>query len=174
MMNNATKDNKIRLTVTTAMLAAIVCVATMAVRIPSPMEGYMNLGDAFVLLSGFVLGPVYGGIAGGLGSCIADLIGYPIYAPGTFVIKFLMAMCAGIAYKKSRGFVSQLVGSIISEVIMIGGYFLYAALLMGKSWAAAASIPGNIAQGVVGIVAALAIMAVLKKNKALGDIVGLR
>ena len=102
MMNNATKDNKIRLTVTTAMLAAIVCVATMAVRIPSPMEGYMNLGDAFVLLSGFVLGPVYGGIAGGLGSCIADLIGYPIYAPGTFVIKFLMAMCAGIAYKKSR------------------------------------------------------------------------
>ena len=172
-MNNATNDNKIRRTVTTAMLAAIVCVATMAVRIPSPMDGYMNLGDAFVLISGFVLGPIYGGIAGGLGSCIADLIGYPIYAPGTFVIKFLMSMCAGIAFKKSNSFVSQLVGSVISEVIMIVGYFLYAALLMGKSWSAALSIPGNIAQGVVGIVAALAIMAVLRKNKALGNIVGL-
>ena len=45
-------DKKIRKLVLAALLAALVCVATMVVQIPSPMQGYVNLGDCFVLLSG--------------------------------------------------------------------------------------------------------------------------
>ena len=35
-----------------AMLAALTCVATMVIKIPSPLSGYLNLGDCIVLLSG--------------------------------------------------------------------------------------------------------------------------
>ena len=38
-------DKKIRKLVLAALLAALVCVATMVVQIPSPMQGYVNLGD---------------------------------------------------------------------------------------------------------------------------------
>ena len=58
-------DKKIRKLVLAALLAALVCVATMVVQIPSPMQGYVNLGDCFVLLSGWLLGPWYGFAAGG-------------------------------------------------------------------------------------------------------------
>ena len=50
-------DKKIRKLVLAALLAALVCVATMVVQIPSPMQGYVNLGYCFVLLSGWLLGP---------------------------------------------------------------------------------------------------------------------
>ena len=60
-------DKKIRKLVLAALLAALVCVATMVVQIPSPMQGYVNLGDCFVLLSGWLLGPWYGFAAGGIG-----------------------------------------------------------------------------------------------------------
>ena len=61
-------DKKIRKLVLAALLAALVCVATMVVQIPSPMQGYVNLGDCFVLLSGWLLGPWYGFAAGGAAS----------------------------------------------------------------------------------------------------------
>ena len=54
-------DKKIRTMVMAAVLAALACVATMVVQIPSPMNGFVNLGDCFVLLSGWLLGPWWGG-----------------------------------------------------------------------------------------------------------------
>ena len=79
---------KTRKLVYAALFAALTCVMTMIVKIPVPATGgYVNLGDSVVLLAGWVLGPMYGGAAAGLGSMLADLVsGYPLYAPGTFVI----------------------------------------------------------------------------------------
>ena len=45
--------------------------STFAVRIPSPLKGYLNLGDCAVLLAGWLLSPVYGFLAAGLGSALA-------------------------------------------------------------------------------------------------------
>ena len=67
-------DKKIRKLVLAALLAALVCVATMVVQIPSPMQGYVNLGDCAVLISAWMLGPLYGGAAAGIGSALADLL----------------------------------------------------------------------------------------------------
>ena len=76
----------------TALMAALTCIATIIIKIPSPLKGYLNLGDCMVLISGWILSPVYGFIAAGLGSALADIFsGYVIYAPATFVIKGLMA-----------------------------------------------------------------------------------
>ena len=46
-MKMKTKTQKI---VSAAMLAALACVATMIIKIPSPLKGYFNLGDCVVLL----------------------------------------------------------------------------------------------------------------------------
>lgn len=31
--------------------AALICVATMLIKVPSPLKGYLNLGDGIVLLA---------------------------------------------------------------------------------------------------------------------------
>ena len=78
-----------------SLLAALCCVATMIIKIPSPLKGYLNLGDCVVLLSGWFLSPLYGFLAAGLGSALADVFsGYVTYAPATFVIKGIMALIA--------------------------------------------------------------------------------
>lgn len=65
--------------VITSLLAALTCVATIIIKIPSPLKGYLNLGDCVVLLSGWTLLPVYGFLAAGLGSALADLFsGYVV------------------------------------------------------------------------------------------------
>ena len=88
-------NNKTRKIVLAALLASLTCVATMLIKVPSPLKGYVNLGDCVVLLSGWILSPLYGFFAAGIGSALADIFsGYVIYAPATFVIKGAMALIA--------------------------------------------------------------------------------
>ena len=51
-----------------ALFAALSCAATLAIRIPSPTGGYMNLGDTVVLLGAYLLGGGFGAAAGGSGA----------------------------------------------------------------------------------------------------------
>lgn len=85
-----------------ALFAALSCVATMAIRIPTPgTGGYIHPGDAIVILCGVILGPVWGFLAAGMGSCMSDLLGgYLMYVPITFVIKGLVAFSSAFAYQK--------------------------------------------------------------------------
>ena len=161
-------DKKIRKLVLAALLAALVCVATMVVQIPSPMQGYVNLGDCFVLLSGWLLGPWYGAAAAGIGSMLVDLLGvYAHYAPGTLVIKGVDALAAALIFRAlGRGKNAMLVSGIVGEVVMVVGYFGYASLILGKGLAAAASIPGNIVQGIAGVAIGMALAMVLQKTKS--------
>lgn len=158
-------DKKIRTMVLAAVLAALACVATMVIQIPSPMNGYVNLGDCFVLLSGWLLGPWWGAAAGGIGSMLADLLlGYGHYAPGTLVIKGLMALVGALVFKAlGKKSAAALVSGVVSEVIMVVGYFGYAGLLLGKGIGAAASIPGNLVQGAVGLVAGFLLLQVARR-----------
>ena len=67
-------DQKLRKLVMAALFAALTTVMTMVIRIPSPMSGYVNLGDCAVLLSAWILGPGLGCAAAGIGSMLADLL----------------------------------------------------------------------------------------------------
>ena len=160
-------DKKIRKLVLAALLAALVCVATMVVQIPSPMQGYVNLGDCVVLLSGGLLGPWYGFAAGGIGSMLADLfLVFAHYAPGTLVIKGLVALLAALLYEKlGRSPAVRIASGVVGEIVMVLGYFGYASMLLGKGLAAAASIPGNIFQGAVGLVVGVVLVTVLERAK---------
>ena len=85
-----------------ALFAALACVATMSIKIPTPgTSGYIHPGDAIVILAGVVLGPAWGFLAGGIGSAMADLLGgYFVYVPITFVIKGLVSLCSALLYRK--------------------------------------------------------------------------
>lgn len=76
---------------------------------------------------------------------LADIfLGYAHYAPGTLVIKGVMALVAALMYEKmGRTATSRIAGGVVSEIIMVLGYFGYASLLLGKGLAAAASIPAT-------------------------------
>ena len=45
-------SQRTRMMVMTAAFAALACVDTMVIKVPSPTGGYMNLGDTVVLLGG--------------------------------------------------------------------------------------------------------------------------
>ena len=168
-------DSKIRKRVLAALMAALCTIMTMVIQVPSPMQGYVNLGDCAVLMSAWVLGPLYGGAAAGIGSALADLLsGYAHYVPGTFSIKLVMAVAAALIFRAatkkglsaSSVLLGQIAGGVVAEVIMVLGYFAYASLWLGKGLAAAASIPGNIVQGVFGLVAATVVYTVLSRSRA--------
>ena len=77
-------------------LTVMVMVATLLVRIPVPGGGYFNLGDVVIIFSGLFGGWKAGLIAGGIGSALADLIGFPVFAPITLIIKGLEGLVAGL------------------------------------------------------------------------------
>lgn len=162
------ENQKVRKLVLSALMAALVYVATSIIQIPSPVNGYVNLGDCFVLLSGWLLGPWYGAAAAGIGSMLVDLLsGYGHYVPGTLIIKGLDALVAALIFRAlGRGKTAMLVSGIVGETIMVLGYFAYASMILGMGLAAAASIPGNIVQGIAGIAIGLALAVLLQKAKA--------
>jgi len=155
MKNNHNQLQKITMT---SLMIALTCLLTLVIRIPSPTKGYMNLGDSAVLFSGWLLGPIYGTIAGGIGSALADfLAGYPIYIPGTLIIKALMAFIISltpyiiVGNRKKHLRFSFIVSAVVSEIIMVTGYYLYEAVIIGEGFAVAfVGVSGNVMQGIVG------------------------
>ena len=163
------RDLHIRRLVFSALLAALTFVCTMIIKIPSPTGGYLHPGDGIVLLSGWFLGPVWGGAAAGIGSMLVDLLGgYTAFAPGTLVIKFLDAMVAALVAKalgkRTAGYV---LGGLAGGILMTAGYFVYEGLVLRLGIGAAAGIPGNLAQAAAGLVIGLALLALLKRGRAL-------
>ena len=159
------ENNKTRKIVITSMLAALTCVATMIIKIPSPLKGYLNLGDCIVLFAGWMLTPGYGFLAAGLGSALADIFsGYMMYAPATFIIKGLMAVIAyglfQFLHKKTKISAARIVSGIVAEIVMVLGYFLFESMLYGCV-ASAVNIPANAVQGVAGLILGCVLARVL-------------
>lgn len=167
------KQTKLRTLVLAALFTALTCVATMIIHIPSPIGGYFNLGDCMVLLSAFVLGPVWSMAAGGIGSALADLIsGAMTWVPGTLVIKALMALAAALIYRAfaknggrfGKSFTGALLGSIAAEVIMVVGYFLYELPMFGYWPSLESAVSTNLPQAAVGLVAGMALYTLLDRT----------
>lgn len=159
-------NSNLKKIVMTALFAALACVATMSIRIPTPgTSGYIHPGDAIVILAGVILGPVYGMFAGGIGSALSDLIGgYFIYVPITLVIKGLVALVSGLIYQKmyhsaKSRYIAVILGGITDIIFVAGGYFICEFFIYGSG--AAASIPANIIQGIGGLVISAVLYPVL-------------
>ena len=163
-MNTRTKK-----IVMAALMAALACVATMIIKIPSPLKGYLNLGDCIVLVAGWMLSPTYGFFAAGLGSALADLFsGYVVYAPATFVIKGIMAIIAFYGFKllnnRLGNLPSRIISGIVAEVLMILGYFVFEGFLYGFA-PSVVNIPANGVQGVAGLIIGVVLIKIFEKSK---------
>lgn len=117
--------------------AALICVLTMLFAIPIPAtQGFINIGDAAVMIAGILFGPIIGGLAGGIGSMFADIfLGYIIYAPATLVIKGLEGFVVGLISnpkKHSSKFTYRdVIAVLVGGLIMVFGYFFYELLIFG-------------------------------------------
>lgn len=166
----------------TALFAALTCVATMIIKLPTPTMGYIHPGDAIVLLSGLLLGPWYGSFAAGLGSMLADLFsGYLSYAPATFMIKFFTAFIACVLFKSLKKVLGNvapvIIAGTVGEAFMVMGYFLFEIFMLAVSTggkfstasltagitASASGIPFNIVQGIFGVIIATILYPILVK-----------
>ena len=172
------KSSKSERLVMCAFFAALICIATLMIQIPSPAtHGYIHLGDGFILTASVALGPIPGAVAAGLGSMLADLLtGYVYYAPGTLLIKACMALIAGLLGRAFlptkdawRRNVMYVVCGLLAESIMVLGYFGYEAAALGYGLGALASVPANLVQGAVGLVTGVLLTVGLRRIPGIGD-----
>ncbi len=162
--------NNTRKLILSALCAALICAATIAVKIPLP-QGYVNLGDSIVLLTGSILSPVFAFFAAGIGSALADLmLGYNVYIPATFIIKGIMAIvfCMMNTFLKKRckhSIFAIILPSFTAEIIMIAGYFAVELFLYSSYAVAATNLLFNGIQGFVCMIAGIVLIKTLEKTK---------
>lgn len=145
--------------VETALLTALVFVATLFIHVPlsiSSSGGLFHAGTTMLFIVAIVFGKEKGAIAGAIGMTIFDISsGFALWAPFTFVIRAIMGYMVGyITWSKKRdgnSFEINLLAVILSGAWMIGGYYITEGILTGNWISPMMSIPGNGAQLVVGL-----------------------
>jgi len=162
---------KVRTITQTGFLIALTAVTTIFIRIPNPAtHGYINLGDSMIFTIAVVFGWRVGGLAGGVGSALANTIsGYFLWVPWTLLIKGieggLVGSLAWWGHRRFPGWKNQVVsGSAIlaGGVWMVLGYYMAGTILFG-SIAALTEIPGNLVQAGAGLMAALPLSILLRR-----------
>lgn len=153
-----------------AIFAALTCVLTLVIRVPVPTTtGYINIGDIAVMFTGLLFGPIIGGIAGGIGPAMADLIGYPLFTIPTLIIKGLEGFVVGLISnprdKEFRVDYRDIIAVVIGGIIMVSGYFLVEAYVFGMGIGVALSeVPGNLFQLLFGIIGSILLISIMRKN----------
>ena len=135
----------------TGLMAALVFIATYFFNIKIYVAGdktMIGFANVFCILSGLLLGPLYGGIAAGVGSGLFDVLGgWASSAPVTLINKFAMAFICGLIVwggdklgkELSRVIVGAVTGSL-SYCVLYLGYSYIMLLLAGSSQQAGAII----------------------------------
>lgn len=118
------------------LMAAMVYVTSKFLQIPIPTaidETRLHMGNVMCLLSGLLLGPIYGGLSAGIGSAFFDLTSpaYITSAPFTFAFKFFMAWSCGILYQKWHNHKNTVLCSALSGTV---GALSYVILYLIKSF----------------------------------------
>jgi len=145
-------------------MAALVTVGTLIIRIPNPMGGYFNVGDVMIFVCALTFNPIIAGLAGGVGSSIADLIGFPLFVIPTLIIKGLEGFLASLITNKKNVF-RDVLAVVVAGSEMVIGYFLVE--LYPLQWGlggALAEVPGNIAQIVIGGIVGIPVALVLRRR----------
>jgi uncharacterized membrane protein len=133
MKNDATKK-----IILNGLMIALVFLATYFTKIPTPLPGgYFNLGDSVIMVAAILLGRNAGLAAGAIGSCLADIaLGSFLFAPFTFVVKGLEGYVTGVIGYSGQSVRSvparrSIVAVIAGAIVMVGGYFVSEAFILG-------------------------------------------
>ena len=172
------KNDNTLIFVTTAMMTAMVMIATTFFKIPNAM-GYIHLGDGFVLLAAIILPKKYACFAGGVGAGLADIYGgYALWAPWTLVIKIVMVLIVQLFFdfltkRASNGkHIAKIAGIPFAELFAyvlavlwtVSGYYIAQGFISGNWIAPVADVPGNVLQAAVGSVIAILVSITLGKT----------
>lgn len=175
------KSDNTLIFVTTAMMTAMVMIATTFFKIPNAM-GYIHLGDGFVLLAAIILPKKYACFAGGVGAGLADIYGgYAVWAPWTLVIKIVMVLIVQLFFdfltkRASNGkHIAKIAGIPFAELFAyvlavlwtVSGYYIAQGFISGNWIAPVTDVPGNVLQASAGAVIAILVSVALGKT-ALG------
>jgi uncharacterized membrane protein len=147
-----------------AVMAGLIAGATLLVRIPNSIGGYFNLGDVAIFAVALTFNPVVGGLAAGIGSSVADLVGFPAFALTTLIVKGLEGTIVGLI--SSRKSVSRdVLAVVLGGTEMILGYFFaeYYPMQMGLA-GALVDLPTNITQIVVGGIVGVPIAYIVRRR----------
>ena len=115
-------DKKIKLLTLTSLFIALVVIGS-RIYVGTHDTFRFHLGNSMCLLAAFVLPPIYGGLAAGVGSMLFDII---FYTSGpaciiTLVTKFVMGHVAGIFFQKTK---NVILAGIVGEIAYIILYAL--------------------------------------------------
>lgn len=144
-----------RVAAVTAVMTAVVFVLTRLVQIPTPIQGFVHLGDAAIYFTAFAFGPWVGAVAGGLGTALADLnSGFAQWAVFSLLIHGLQGFLAGIVAQRVRGLAGLVLATVTGGVVLVLGYLAAGTILLGFGAAASEMIPNTLqalAGGLIGI-----------------------
>ena len=156
------KQTRILQLTLTAVFAGLVAATTMMIRLPIPATtGYFNIGDAMIFVAALLFGPVVGGLAGGVGSAISDMIGYPLFVPYTLVIKGIEGWLVGKISRRTLK--SDYIACLIGGAEMVLGYFVVEVFMFGLG-AALEELPFNMFQVVAGLAIGPATALLLRRR----------
>ncbi len=117
-----------------------------------------------IFVCALTFNPIIGGLAGGIGSSIADIIGFPVFAIPTLIVKGLEGFLASLITNRSD-FFRDVLAVVVAGSEMIIGYFLVE--LYPLQWGlglALAEVPTNIAQIIIGGLVGVPIAFALRRR----------
>lgn len=150
-------DRAIRRLAAAGVLCAVTFVLTAFMRIPLP-AGYLNLGDFGVFFAALTLPTGYAVCVAGLGSMLADLYSFPVYAPATLLIKGLAALLCSLLWRRLPQKLRFL--ALLSALLIPVGYFIFEWFFF-RAYAFADLLP-NLLQSAVGAALAAAVQKLTK------------
>ncbi len=152
-----------RLLAAMVLMTAIVFVLTRAIQVPTPVVGYIHLGDLGVFFSAFAFGPIVGAVAGGLGTALADLSSpYAQWAVFSLLIHGTQGWVAGWLAARIPGARGLAAASVAGIAIVVTGYLLAGTILVGLA-AALTEVPLNLVQATVGAVVAAPLYVAVRR-----------
>jgi uncharacterized membrane protein len=123
----------IRTLAVASIFMAMITLVTMYGMVPIA-QGYLNLGDAIIMLIATVLPAPLVFLIGGLASGLADvLLGYGQYAPFTFIIKGLEGALIAVLFVSMKKPWRYVVPFVIAAIWIAVGYALTDAFIY-QSW----------------------------------------
>ncbi|MGI6512037.1 MAG: ECF transporter S component [Catenisphaera adipataccumulans] len=142
-----TETRKITLT---ALGIALVAAATLVIRIPNSVNGYVNVGDTMIFVFAAIVDPFAAFLIGGIGSAMADVIGgYSYYAIFTLLVKGIEGLLACVLFQKLK---KAWAAYIIAGGWMIVGYFFADWMVNQSAAMALVAVPGNFVQAAASII----------------------
>ena len=148
----------------TAVMTAIVFVLTRLVQLgPTPVGGYIHLGDVGVFFSAFAFGPWVGTIAGGLGTALADWTSpFAQWGIASLLIHGAQGWVAGWISTRWPDTKGLILAAVVGGIIVVAGYLVAGTYFIGFA-AALTEVPLNAIQVAVGAILAVPLFAAVRR-----------